>query len=195
MSFPLYKICCTGSRKRGTSLIIHIKQVFIYDRWFASSTVQSHFLRKQGKKEERRKISSRMKPTHGKVMVNSSFLYFFKTTLRFPWTPKIQTRPPSFNLSLLVQEKKTPVSRTIPKQKKYVFHSTQQPLSNPRNPIQIKLCKDHVHTLMAYFRWGKWISFFLCFSVFLLASSLVMRRRIARVYRGRRSRGRYFLFL
>lgn len=50
-------------------------------------------------------------------------------------------------------------------------------------------------TLMAYLRWGKCCWRFLVFSNFLEASSADRRRRMARVCLGRRSRGRYFLFL
>ena len=51
------------------------------------------------------------------------------------------------------------------------------------------------HTFTANFLCGKCIDFFLCFSVTRLASCLFNRLRIALVCFGRRSNGRYFLFL
>jgi hypothetical protein len=51
------------------------------------------------------------------------------------------------------------------------------------------------HTLTAYFRWGKWMARLRSLSVVWVRSCLVRRRRISRVSLGRRSSGRYFLFL
>jgi len=55
--------------------------------------------------------------------------------------------------------------------------------------------QDQNRTLIAYFLWGKWVAFFFAFSVFREDSCLVRRRRIARVFLGRRSSGMYFLVL
>lgn len=48
---------------------------------------------------------------------------------------------------------------------------------------------------MAYFLIGKYISFFFSLSVFKDAWCFVRRLRMALVFLGRRSRGKYFLFL
>lgn len=53
--------------------------------------------------------------------------------------------------------------------------------------------QKHAYALTAYFRWGKCVCFFFCFSVTREASCLVSLRRMARVCLGRRSRGVYFL--
>jgi hypothetical protein len=49
----------------------------------------------------------------------------------------------------------------------------------------------HAYALTAYFRWGKCVCFFFCFSVTSDASCLESLRRMARVCLGRRSRGAY----